>query len=86
MKICKVYPTRSDCMMCADTWESFSSDVSQMPDCRTCCYNTQEYRLVDFVNGLFNTYALLEYRGKIEKVSISRIHDIREVPDTNEVN
>lgn len=86
MKICKVYPTRSDCVMYVDTLESLSGDISQTPDCRTCCYNTQEYRFIDFVNGLFNTYALLEYKGKIEKVSISRIHDIREVPDTNEVD
>ena len=79
MKVCKVYPTRSDCSMCIDTWESYSGDVSQMPDCETCSFKTQEYIILDFVSGLCCTYALLEHDGKIEKVLISRLHDIREV-------
>lgn len=79
MTICKVYPARSQCSMCIDTWESYSGDVSQMPDCNQCEFNTREYKIIDFVNGLFSTYALLEHSGKLEKVQISRLHDIREV-------
>ena len=79
MKICKVYPTKSQCRMCVDAWELYSDDVSQMPDCKQCVFNTQEYKIVDFVSGLFNTYALLECGGKLEKVLISRLHDIQEV-------
>ena len=79
MKVCKVYPTSSQCSMCVDTWESYSGDVSQMPDCKECEFNTREYKIIDFVDGLFSTYALLEHSGKLEKVLISRLHDIREV-------
>lgn len=79
MKVCKVYPTSSQCSMCVDTWESYSGDVSQMPDCNQCEFNTREYKIIDFVNGLFSTYALLEHSGELEKVQISRLHDIREV-------
>ena len=79
MKVCKVYPTRSDCSMCIDTWESYSGVFSQVPDCNTCSFNTTEYKILDFVSGLFCTYALLECDGKLEKVLISRLHDIREV-------
>ena len=79
MKVCKVYPDSSQCSMCVDTWESYSGDVSQMPDCKQCEFNTREYKIIEFVNGLFSTYALLEHSGKLEKVLISRLHDIREV-------
>ena len=79
MKVCKVYPTSSQCSMCVDTWESYSGDVSQMPDCKQCEFNTREYKIIEFVNGLFSTYALLEHSGKLEKVQVSRLHDIREV-------
>lgn len=34
MKMCKVYPTKSQCSECVDTWELFGGDVSQMPDCK----------------------------------------------------
>ena len=43
MKVCKVYPASSQCSMCVDTWESYSGDVSQMPDCNQCEFNTREY-------------------------------------------
>lgn len=79
MKVCKVYPIKSHCDMCIDTWETLCGDISQMPDCKQCEFNTREYKIVDFVSGLFCTYALLEYDGKLEKVQISRLHDIREV-------
>ena len=79
MKVCKVRPSRSQCRMCIDTWETLSGDTSQMPDCKTCVLNTQEYKIVDFANGLFCTYALLECNGRLEKVLINRLCDIREV-------
>lgn len=79
MKICRVYPTKSHCDMCIDTWETLCGDISQMPDCKQCEFNMQEYKIIDFVDGLFCTHALLECDGKLERVLISRLHDIREV-------
>lgn len=79
MTICKVYPARSQCSMCIDTWELYSGIASEIPNCKECELNTREYKIVGYVNGLFYTYALLECDGKLEKVLISRLHDIREV-------
>lgn len=79
MKVCKVHPTASQCNMCVDTWESYSGDISQIPDCKQCEFNIREYKIADFVSGLSCTYALLECDGKLEKVLISRLHDVREV-------
>lgn len=79
MKVCKVYPSLSHCGTCMNIWKSYDYDISQMPSCKECEFNTREYKIIDFVNGLFCTYALLECDGKLEKVLISRLHDIREV-------
>lgn len=49
-----------------------------MPDCNTCTYNTQEYKILDFVHTLFGSYALVEAGGQVQRVSISRIKDLRE--------
>lgn len=78
MKFCKLTPPVGVCRMCVDTWETFSGNVDQMPDCNTCTYNTQEYKILDFVHTLFGSYALVEAGGKVQRVSISRIKDLRE--------
>ena len=79
MKVCKVYPSLSHCGTCMNIWESYDYDISQMPSCGKCKFSLREYKIMGFVNGLFSTYALLEHSGKLEKVLISRLHDIREV-------
>ena len=65
--------------MCVDTWETMSGDVDQMPDCNTCTYNTKEYEVLDFIHTFFGSYALIECDGTVQRVSISRIKDLREV-------
>lgn len=64
--------------MCVDTWGSFSGQVDQMPDCNTCTYNTEEYEVLEFVSSLLGSYAIVSCKGKVQRVSISRIKDLRE--------
>lgn len=80
MKVCKVHPSGSQCSMCIDTWESYSGDISQMPDCETCSRKNKEYEIIEFVNGFWGTFALLQDRDRkgIYKVSIDRIYDVHE--------
>lgn len=78
MKVCKLSPPSGVCRMCVDTWESFSGQVDQMPDCNTCTYNTEEYEVLEFVSSLLGSYALVSCKGKVQRVSISRIKDLRE--------
>lgn len=78
MKTCKVKPTAGACRMCVDTWEDLSGDVSQMPDCQTCSYNTDVYEIVDYISSFWGTSALLQKGGKLFKVGIDRIYDIKE--------
>ena len=78
MKICKVRPSSSQCSMCFDTWESYSGDISLIPDCETCSYKNKEYEVIDFVNGFWGTFALIQDKDGVYKVSIDRIHDICE--------
>lgn len=79
MRVCKVYPPLSACRMCVDTWESLSGNAEEMRDCSECQYNTREYEVIQIVEGIFGTYAILQKDGKLHKVGISNIHDLREV-------
>ena len=79
VKVCKLSPPSGACRMCVDTWESFSGQVDQMPDCNTCTYNTEEYEVLEFVSSLLGSYALVSCKGKVQRVSISRIKDLREI-------
>lgn len=74
MKTCKVRPSSGECNSCIDTSDFFN----QTPNCGKCGYNTIRYELVGVVSGLFNDYALVQANGKIEKVSLGRVYDIRE--------
>lgn len=79
MRVCKLTPPALACRMCVDTWETLSGDISQMPNCNTCTYNTREYEVLDFASTFFGTGVLVAYDGKVQRVNISRIRDLREV-------
>ena len=70
---CKVKPSASDCRMCADTADSFNG----IPDCSKCGNNTIRYGLIEIAHGLFNDYAFVQRNGKIYKVSLDRVYDVR---------
>ena len=74
MKSCKIRPTLGECNMCAEITEYFD----QPPDCSKCDYNTKRYELIEVVSGIFNDYAFVSSNGKMQKVLIDRVYDIRE--------
>jgi hypothetical protein len=50
----------------------------QTPNCGDCSYQTQRYELVDIKHGYFNDYAFVQAKGRIIKVSLDRVYDIKE--------
>ena len=74
MRTCKIKPTAGECRMCADTTDYYD----QIPDCSKCGYKNKRYGLLEIVSGIFSDYAFVQSNGKIYKVSIDRIFDIKE--------
>ena len=74
MRTCKVKPSRSECRICADTADHFNG----MPNCSQCPYENIRYELIDIVSGFFNDYAVVQREGKISKVYLHNIYDIKE--------
>ena len=75
MKICKVRPDRSTCSDCLATQEMFNV----VDDCSKCKLNTDTYELLQIGAGFFSVdYAMVQKDGKITKVSLSRIYDVKE--------
>lgn len=76
--ICKVKPDSSTCHACLETQMIF--DV--VNDCSKCELNTREYELLQLGTSFWSgDYAMVQYDGKIEKFSLDRISDIKEVND-----
>lgn len=74
-KICKVKPDSATCSACVETQMMF--DV--VDDCKKCDLNTRVYELLQIGTSFWGSYAMVQYNGRIEKVSLSRVYDIREV-------
>jgi hypothetical protein len=49
-----------------------------LPDCSKCGYRSKRYELVEIVHGIFNDYAFVQADGKIHKVALDRVCDIKE--------
>lgn len=63
MKICKVRSDRSTCS-----------------DCSKCKLNTDIYELLQIGTGFWSgDYAMVQKDGKITKVSLSRVYDVKEI-------
>lgn len=76
MKICKVRPDRSICFACLATQEMYNV----VNDCSKCKLNTDTYELLQIVVGFLSVgyYAMVQKDGKITKVPLSRIYDVKE--------
>ncbi len=75
MKICKVKPDHSICSACMATQEMF--DV--VDDCSKCKLNTDTYELLQIGTGFWSgDYAMVQKDGVIQKVSLSRVYDVKE--------
>ncbi len=73
MKTCKVRPSIGECRMCIDAEDFFGA-----PNCAKCVYNTSRYQLISIESGIFNDHAFIQLGGKITKVSLDRVYDIKE--------
>ena len=75
MKICKVKPDHSICSACMATQEMF--DV--VDDCSKFKLNTDTYELLQIGTGFWSgDYAMVQKDGVIQKVSLSRVYDVKE--------
>ena len=75
MKICKVRPDHSTCSACIATQEMFNV----VDDCGKCKLNTDTYELLQIGTGFWSgDYAIVQNEGKITKVSLNRVYDVKE--------
>lgn len=75
MKICKVRPDHSTCSACVATQEMFNV----VDDCSKCKLNTDTYELLQVGTGFWSgDYAMVQKYGKITKVSLNRVYNIKE--------
>lgn len=75
IKICKVRPDHSTCSACVATQEMFNV----VDDCSRCKLNTDTYELLQIGTGFWSgDYAMVQKDGKITKVSLNRVYDVKE--------
>ena len=68
MKVCKVMPDRSICSQCL-----------AITDCKTCELNTGTYELLQIGTGFWSgDYAIVQKDGKITKVALRRVYNVKE--------
>ena len=75
MKTCKIKPDYVTCSACIDTQEMFNV----VDDCSKCKLNTDIYELLQIGTGFWSgDYAMVQKGGVIQKVSLSRVYDVKE--------
>lgn len=72
-RVCKIHPLYYQCRSCMD----IDIEMGGVSDCSKCVFNTTEYELLGIGSNFWGAYAMVQKDGKIEKVSLSRVHDIR---------
>ena len=76
MKTCKVKPDYSTCSAYVATQEMFNV----VDDCSKCKLNTDIYELLQIGTSFWSgDYAMVQKDGMIQKVSLSRVYDVKEV-------
>lgn len=75
MLIAKLNPTSLTCSHCIDTQIMYE----QVEDCNKCTLRNKECQIVSMGSNFWSgDYAIVLIDGKFEKVSQSRLYDIRE--------
>ena len=77
-KICKVKPAYSTCKKCVDAQVQFNG----FKDCETCLETQVDCELMKIVVStgfMGDDYAVVLCNGKLEKVLLNRVFDVREV-------
>ena len=75
MRTCRVKPSAYECSTCEEVADYFN----KVPNCEKCSLQNKRYVLVNVSTGLFKDYAFVESDGEIEKVSLDRVYDIKEI-------
>lgn len=73
MKVCKIKPIHSVCSACVD----MAMSCGDVPNCQQCG-DEKEYELFETHFSFWNSYVVIIKNGKLEKVGMSRVYDIRE--------
>ena len=72
MKVCKIKPYSSACSACAD----LAYTCGAVPNCKLC--HNDEYELLETHHFFGGSYAVIIRKGKLEKVPMDRVYDVRE--------
>ena len=80
MKVCKIKPEKSVCSACVDTAYEFGAT----PNCKNC--HNDENELLETHCSFWNSYVVIIRKGKLEKVEMSRVYDIRDVTEPQKLN
>ena len=76
MKLCKVKPSGNRCMVCTDN----QITLGNYWDCSRCEVGGAEYELISVGTSFWTgDYAFVMKDGRIERVELKRVYDVREV-------
>lgn len=77
MKTCKVRPSLGTCHECLDADEMYG----MVSNCSKCSLHNVRYELLQIGTSFWSgDYAMVQKDGKIEKVSLNRVYDVKEEP------
>ena len=75
MKVCKVKPHPNTCHVCIDMQNTYN----QFESCSECIHTNEEYELISVGTSLKGgDWAMVLKGGKIEKVALNRVYDVKE--------
>lgn len=74
MKTCKISMDPDECKVCMDMEELYGN----FHDCSKCLSNNARYELISVGSNFFGSYAMVLSEGKIQKVPLNKIYDVRE--------
>lgn len=80
MRTCKVIPEQSACSACLETQQMFE----MVEDCNKCELRNRIYDVIEVGSNFWGGYVIVSYDGKLEKISLGRIFDIKNKEEQNE--
>lgn len=72
MKVCKIMPDAFNCRACSDMAETCGA----VPSCHQC--HEEEFELMEIAHSFWGSSVVVIRNGKLEKVPMYRVYDVRE--------